>query len=168
MELREILEESKSFMNQFATLHLASCDHSGQPEASYAPYIRDGMEFYVYVSKLSKHTENIEQNPKVSFLFIAAEQDSKQLFARQRLTFTAEALLIARDSEKWLAIMDRFAEKFGNIIEMLRDLQDFRLFALTPKEGNYVRGFAQAYRLSGDMLDDIKHRNEQGHQHKSI
>lgn len=59
--------------------------------------------------------------------------------------------------------MDRFVEKFGNFMSMLRKLTDFHLYQLRPRSGAYVAGFAQAFTLGGEGLTDIRHRKEQGH-----
>ena len=160
--LDEILKEANAFMLNFQTLLLSTCDSDSQPEASYAPFVRDTEgNFYVYISQLAKHTGNLANNPKLSVLFIENETEAGHLFARRRLSFVCEAGLISRDSEHWQQIITQFSEKFGDIMNMLRDLKDFQLFQIRPAHGNYVRGFAQAYRIDGEQ---IRHRNEQGHQ----
>jgi putative heme iron utilization protein len=164
MEIHEVLSEAKSFIEQFRSLQLATSDCTGKPEASYAPFIREGYTFYIYVSRLSTHTGNLLQNPQASILFISDERDTKQIFARQRLTLTAMAQEIPRDSVQWEEKLAVFAEEFGEIMQVLKPMQDFHLFALKVSGGNYVRGFAQAYRLSGEDLSTIAHRNEVGHE----
>jgi len=47
------------------------------------------------------------------------------------------------------------AERHGRIVATLRTLADFRLLALTPEHGSYVRGFGQDYRLQGPGLSRI-------------
>jgi putative heme iron utilization protein len=150
--------EARAFLARFRTLLMATVSSDGTPEASYAPFVRaDDNCFYVYVSGLSRHTGNLEASGRVSVLFIEDERDVKQLFARTRLTFDCRAELIERESERWQAIMNTFHDMFGNVIELIRPLTDFKLFRLRPQDGIYVRGFAQAYRVSDVAIENIEH-----------
>jgi len=119
--------------------------------------------FYIYVSELSKHTFKLINTPQASVLFIEPEQEAKHLFARKRATLKTETTHLERGSDDWNDRIDKMEGKFGEIITMLRPLEDFHLFELKPTSAGYVRGFAQAYRLEGDDLSDVKHLSEGGH-----
>jgi putative heme iron utilization protein len=157
------MDECRKFPEQFKSLHLATCNAIGEPEASYAAYVeRDGL-YYVYTSELSSHTANLAANGRCSVLFIESEEQAKHLFARRRLTLQCTAIECHRDNPEFEPLMDVFAQKFGSFMEMMRQLTDFHLYQLSPISGGYVSGFAQAYTLDGIGLSQIKHRNEQGH-----
>lgn len=150
--------EARAFLARFRTLLMATVSADGIPEASCAPFVRaDDNCFYVYVSGLSRHTGNLEASGRVSVLFIEDERDVKQLFARARLTFDCRAELIERENDRWQAVIDMFQGSFGNVIELIRPLTDFKLFRLRPQSGIYVRGFAQAYRISDAAMQSIEH-----------
>lgn len=53
--------------------------------------------------------------------------------------------------------------RFGEIIDGLSNLEDFVLFNLKAEKGLFVKGFGQAYEVSGDDLVDFIHL-EKGHQ----
>ncbi|BAZ65413.1 pyridoxamine 5'-phosphate oxidase-related FMN-binding protein [Fischerella sp. NIES-4106] len=91
-------------------------------------------------------------------MLIEDEDKTEQIFARHRLTFECTATLIERDSDIWQEIMNNFHASFGEIMEVLSGLQDFRMFKLTPKEGRFVIGFGAAYFISGDNLNQLKGR----------
>ncbi len=151
-------QEAREFLAGFRTLLMATTSPQGMPEASYAPFVRlDDNCFYVYVSALSRHTGNLEATGSVSVLFIEDERDADQLLARTRLTFDCRAELIERESDQWHGVMDAFATTFGDVIDMIRPLKDFKLFRIRPQGGVYVRGFGQAYRVTGAALDRFKH-----------
>ncbi len=154
-------DEARRLLNGFKTLLMSTVSAEGVPDASYAPFVR--MEddcFYVYVSGLSRHTVNLEATGLVSILFVEDERDAKQLFARRRLSFDSRVELIPRDSETWKDVMDRFSSKFGDVIDVIRPLRDFKLFRITPETGIYVKGFGRAYRISGGNLDNFEHIDE--------
>ena len=156
-----IVAEAGEFLAAFRSLQMATVSANGIPDASYAPFVRiDDDAFYVNLSALSTHTGNILSTPRVSILFLQSENDSKQLFARKRLSFDADAVLVARDSARWCQVMDLFANKFGDIVDLIRPLQDFSLFCLQPRSAVYVRGFAQAYPLEKTQLAQLRHIND--------
>ena len=156
-----IVAEAGEFLARFRTLLMATVSEEGVPDASYAPYVRiDDGAFYVNLSDLSTHTRNLLSTPRASILFVQPEDDTKQLFARKRLSFDADADVIERDTDVWNRIMDLFETKFGEVMDLIRPLQDFRLFRLQPRSGVYVRGFAQAYPLTSDDLRVIHRVND--------
>jgi putative heme iron utilization protein len=146
--LEQAQVEYQNFLAPFKSLVLSTADAVGLPNASYAPFVMDeAQNFYIYISGLSTHTQNLQANPQASILFLEDEAQSQQIFARRRLTFDCTATLIPRDSEHWLNQIERFSEKFGGIIQVFRDLPDFRIFQLTPTKGRFVLGFGAAYRV---------------------
>jgi putative heme iron utilization protein len=162
-DLHAVMDECRKFPGLFQSLHLATCNAAGEPEASYAAYVEYDGSYYVYTSELSAHTANLAASGRCSVLFIESEAQAKHLFARRRLTLQCTALECHRDSPEFEPLMDMFVQKFGSFMEMMRKLADFHLYQLRPQSGGYVAGFAQAYTLEGDGLREIKHRNEQGH-----
>lgn len=162
-DLNVVMAECRQFPERFETLHLATCNAAGEPEASYAAYIEQDGCYYIYTSELSAHTNNLAETGRCSVLFIESETDAKHLFARRRLTLQCQATECRRDSAEFERLMDKFVEKFGNFMGMLRKLEDFHLYQLRPESGAYVAGFAQAFTLGGEGLSEIKHRKEKGH-----
>jgi heme iron utilization protein len=162
-DLNVVMDECRKFPGHFQSLHLATCNAAGEPEASYATYVEHEGNYYVYTSELSAHTTNLAASGRCSVLFIESEAEAKHLFARRRLTLQCTAIECHRDSPAFEPLMDMFVQKFGNFMGMMRKLADFHLYQLQPKNGGYVAGFALAYTLEGEGLREIKHRKEQGH-----
>ena len=59
-------------------------------------------------------------------------------------------------------VVAQMKERFGEIIDGLSQLEDFILFNLNAEQGLFVKGFGQAYQVSGDDLVDFVHLQE-GH-----
>lgn len=165
-DLAEINTEYRTFPDEFESLLMATANANGLPEASYAAYLEEAGDYYVYLSELAQHTGNLQEKPQCSVMFIENEQDASHLFARRRLTYQCESDEVLRGSGHFEKIMDAFEQKFGDFIKMLRGMEDFHLFRLSPKKGKYVAGFAQAYEISGDQMESVTHRNEKGHRPK--
>ncbi|SEF81251.1 heme utilization protein HutZ [Vibrio hangzhouensis] len=154
--------EIKEFRQNRKTIQLATVDEEGRPNVSYAPFVQNQEGYFVLISQIARHARNLESNPHVSLMMIEDETESKQLFARKRLTFDAVATTVERDSDLWHQIIAQMQERFGEIIDGLSQLQDFILFNLKAERGLFVKGFGQAYQVSGDDLVDFVHLQE-GH-----
>jgi len=145
-----------AFPQQFRSIVLSTVTAEGRPYGSYAPFVMDDQKsIYVFVSGLSAHTANLKTNGYVSVLLIEDESKTEQIFARRRLTYDCDAQVVAREDERWDAIATRFANRFGNITEVLRGLSDFDIFCLKPRSGQFVVGFGAAYQITGKHLDQL-------------
>ena len=168
MSIEEAKKQYQTFTDLVESLMLATVDSEGNPNVSYTPFVMDEEKnFYVFVSGMSVHTNNLHANGKASAMFVEDEKETKQIFARRRLTYDCTASLVEKDNPEWALIADKFAERFGDIIEALRSLPDFRFFKLTHYQGLFVIGFGAAYRISGENLDELMHITGNGHGHKN-
>ncbi|EHH2449635.1 heme utilization protein HutZ [Vibrio vulnificus] len=154
--------EIKEFRQERQTLQLATVDADGRPNVSYAPFVQNQEGYFVLISKIARHARNLLENPQVSLMMIEDEEGAKQLFARKRLTFDAVASVIERDTQLWHQVITQMEERFGEIVSGLSQLEDFVLFNLKVERGLFVKGFGQAYQVSGDDLVDFVHLQE-GH-----
>ncbi|BAY87251.1 pyridoxamine 5'-phosphate oxidase-related FMN-binding protein [Calothrix parasitica NIES-267] len=155
-QLEKATLEYQQFTQEFQSIIISTVNDEGMPNGSYTPFVMDECKnIYIYVSGLSPHTQNINLNNKVNVLFIEDEAQTPQIFARRRLNYDCTATLIERETETWLNIVEEFETRFGEIIELLRGLPDFRVFKLTPHSGRFVIGFGQAYHIDGDNLDKL-------------
>jgi heme iron utilization protein len=148
----------QGFTSQFQTAIIATVSKDGIPNASYAPFVMDDQKnIYIYVSGLSTHTQNLNAVPQASVLFIEDESKTQQAFARRRLNYECTASLAQRDTATWLQIISDFETRFGNIIQLLTTLPDFRIFQLKPNSGRFVVGFGAAYDIDPNDLNKLIH-----------
>lgn len=149
----------QAFPAPFKSVILGTVSAAGQPQSSYAPCVRDEAgNIYIFVSGLSAHTQNLTATGKASTLFIEDESQTLQILARKRLSYDCTASLVARDSALWQTIVQQFEARFGNIIEVMKGLADFRIFQLCPQSGRFVIGFGAAYEVDPhDLSKLIRH-----------
>lgn len=95
-------------------------------------------------------------HPRLSVLFIEDERETANPFSRQRITYACTAEEINRESPIFADIMNRIQDRHGQLMALLRSLLDFHLFRLTPEHAICVRGFAQAFSLTGEDLGGIQ------------
>lgn len=154
--------EIQKLKTQCQTLSLATVDNDGMPNVSYAPFAESNKGYYIFISTLAKHARNLKQNGKVSLMLIEDEQNSRQIFARHRLTTNASVIEIPRDAEEWQIGIQLLQQRHGNIINELVEMQDFSLFHLIPQQGLFVKGFGQAFHVAGNNEIALIHL-DQGH-----
>lgn len=163
LDVQEIRQAYVDLANEFDSVLLGTVSEDGFPDASYAPYMQHDGHYYVYVSELASHTGNMLATNKASMLFIENEADAQSLFARRRVTYQAKVVEVERGSDAFELTMDAMADKFGKMMNMLRNLEDFRLLQLKPVQGRFVAGFGKAYNLTGEQVDVVEHINDRGH-----
>ncbi len=160
MSDQTVRQEVGILLNSRRSLELASSSSEGMPLASYAPFVyRDGSELCVFLSTLAGHTSNIVENPKVSAMIIEDESACQNIFARERVILDCDARRIERNGEDWNQWLEPYKRKFGAIVDTLVQLADFNLYLLHARCATYVKGFGQAYRLTGAGLSEVTHIN---------
>lgn len=131
------------------TLLLSTVSAEGEPECSYAPYIRDTQgAFYILVSELANHTKNMLQKNRASVMFIQNEKDANNLFARERAVFDCAVSEIQQEDESYNSQLDKMTDVLGETVGLLRSLPDFHLLQLTAVNGRYIAGFGQAFMIN--------------------
>jgi len=154
-KLAEARKRFEELRGRAQSLIMATVGENALPRASYAPFVYDSAAFYVYLSRLSEHTQELISNPEVSILLIADEADTAQIFARMRLSYLCQAVVTNRDEAGYDETLAHFKRRFGKVMDLLQSLPDFVLFRLNPTSGRFVIGFGQAYDLVGNQLDDL-------------
>ena len=156
-----------AFRSEFKTIILGTAAYNNVPDASVAPAVLgpDGA-FYVFVSELSTHTQNIIDGGKASALIIQDEAESKQLLARKRLTFACEATEIVEGNMIYEARMEDLKTKFGPIMANLSQMEDFHMFCLQPISGRLINGFGQAFDVNPNDWNDLSQLGGSGQGHR--
>ncbi len=134
-----------SFTNDIKSVMLATVNEEGQPFSSYSPYVegKDG-NYYVLLSAIVPHSHNMAVTKKAHIMFIEDESASEDVYKRRRLYFDAD---VEKFDENDAQIMELFFERFGQTAKHLAKMADFRMYKLTPKNGNIVLGFGAAFRI---------------------
>ncbi|RXJ74528.1 heme utilization protein HutZ [Veronia nyctiphanis] len=156
--------EIQEFRDSRKTLQLGTVDTDGKPHTSYAPFAFSKSGYYILVSDLAQHGLNLKVSQEVSIMMIEDEADAKSIFARKRLSFDTLAEPIHRDSTHFAEGIEVMASRLGEMITNLSQLKDFNLYRLNPMEGRYVKGFGQAYNVTGEDLLSAIHLTD-GHGH---
>jgi len=139
------LADCLALVQSFDTLLLSTANKQAEPLASFSPYIYADGCYYILISELAGHTQNLQENPRASVMFIEAEESARNIYARRRVVVQVRVEQLARDSGQRAEVVEQMLQQHGETVKLLTGLEDFKLFKLIPTKGRYVIGFGKAY-----------------------
>lgn len=148
---------SEALKLRVQSVQLATLDKHNEPHCGYTPCIFDGTDLIVFISHLAVHTRDLLANPKLGAMLIDDEQASNNLFARLRLRYQCIAQVIPPEDDSYTPLLDRYQERHGKVVTLIRQLPDFVLFRLVPQSGELIVGFGAAYQIEGENMDTFVH-----------
>jgi nitroimidazol reductase NimA-like FMN-containing flavoprotein (pyridoxamine 5'-phosphate oxidase superfamily) len=120
---------------------------NGAPMVSMTLYMpeQDFSAFYVHVSRLAWHTQDMARDPRVALSIAESDDRRPDPFTLMRVTIRGEAVQISQGpKDAWLA---RFPEQAINF-----ELADFSFWKITPRDARFVAGFGRIHNLSATEL----------------
>ncbi len=127
--------------------------HDGEPNLAMVAIAveSDFSAFYIHVSTLGKHTRDMQADPRVSLLLTETDdhRPDPQTLARLSLNGTAE--MLPRTNPHYPQVRHAYLARFPEA-EQLFSLGDFNLWRISPKGGQFVAGFAQAFNVVPEVL----------------
>jgi len=132
--------------------HLATL-RGGAPMASMTLFLpeTDFAAFYVHVSRLAWHTQDMLQDPRVALSIAETDDGRADPFTFMRVSIRGDASQLARDNPalkaRWL---ERFPEQAINF-----ELADFSFWQITPRDARFVAGFGRIHNLSASDLQQV-------------
>jgi len=101
--------------------------------------------FYVHVSRLAWHTQDMLQDARVALSIAETDDGRADPFTLMRISIRGTALQIKEGpKDAWLA---RFPEQAINF-----ELADFSFWEVTPRDARFVAGFGSIHNLSAEQL----------------
>ena len=130
--------------------HLATL-RGGAPMASMTLVLaaEDFAAFYVHVSRLAWHTQDMEREARVALSIAQTDDGREDPFTLMRVTVRGEATRLGEDAAlkaRWLA---RFPAQAINF-----ELPDFSFWRIAPRDARFVAGFGRIHNLSAAQLMD--------------
>ena len=145
MNLDVLQKEVLTMLANARVLFLASVNQFSLPEASSVPFLFLDDRFWIFVSRLSDHTQNLSQSNVASLMLLKNLDNESDPFTIERIGFSCLAEEVHQSKNE---ILDLMTKKLGDTVTLLRQLPDFHLFALQPESGRYIKGFGQTYRIN--------------------
>jgi hypothetical protein len=125
--------------------HLATL-RGGAPMASMTLYLADEAfsAFYVHVSRLAWHTQDMLKDPRVALSIAEADDGRADPFTLMRVTLRGAASeMKAGDASLKAAWLARFPEQAINF-----QLADFSFWRIVPHDARFIAGFGRIHNVS--------------------
>jgi hypothetical protein len=123
---------------------------AGAPMVSMTLFMpeRDFSAFYVHVSRLAWHTQDMLKDPRVALSIAEADDGRADPFTLMRVTLRGAASeMKAGDASLKAAWLARFPEQAINF-----QLADFSFWRIVPHDARFVAGFGRIHNLSAAQL----------------
>jgi len=146
MTNEEIYKAFENFDKDKYSLIISSTSTENEPLTNYAPFVKIDEDYFVSVSSNLPHFTNMKETKKAHILIIEDEANAEHIYARKRLYFSASCE-VEEDTEK---IFKLFDERYGDKLSFLREMKDFKIIKISPKERSLVLGFGAAYKMGED------------------
>lgn len=114
----------------------------------------DFAEFFIHVSALAQHTQDMRDDPRVSLMIAATDDlagDPQQL---PRISLRGVAMPVPVDDPGYPVARATYLAKFPQSA-ILFGLGDFILVRIRPTGARYVAGFARAFNLGPAQLQQV-------------
>jgi putative heme iron utilization protein len=142
----------RNLLSKERIAHLATL-RGGAPMASMTLFMpeRDFSAFFVHVSRLAWHTQDMAQDPRVALSIAQTDDGRADPFTLMRVTIRGEALqLQQKDEELKARWLQRFPAQAINF-----ELADFSFWKITPRDARFVAGFGRIHNLSAAELQTL-------------
>ena len=129
--------------------HLATLRQEA-PMASMTLFLPDARftAFYVHVSRLAWHTQDMAQDPRVALSIAQADDGRADPFTLMRVSIRGEAAQLQGDPPDLKAAwLKQFPEQSINF-----ELPDFSFWRIAPRDARFVAGFGRIHNLSAAEL----------------
>lgn len=127
--------------------------HDGEPNLAMVAIAveSDFSAFYIHVSRLGRHTRDMEADPRVSLLLTETDDNRADPQTLARLSLNGTAGILPRTDPHYARVKHAYLTRFPEA-EQLFSLGDFNLWRISPKGGRFVAGFAQAFNIAPEVL----------------
>ena len=155
---REVQEAIRTLLENTRVLSLAVLV-DGDPEAALLPFAvrEDYGAVYVQASGLARHTRGLSPGVHVGVLVHAGDTPDADPMQLPRLSIRATVAVLDKSSAVFAPAAARFMKRFPGAA-MTLGLEDFNLYELTFQRGRYVEGFARAFNVGPDTLNQLARR----------
>lgn len=124
-----------------------------QPYVSWVAFVAeaDFSGLILHLSRLAKHTRNLEAEPRVSLALSEPDDGRSDPQTLARLTLQGRIAAVERHDEHYEALKALYLGRLPDA-EMMFQFDDFSLYRFVPESGRYVEGFASSHAINADKL----------------
>ena len=117
----------------------------------------DFSAFYIHVSRLAQHTQDMLADARVGLLVSEADDGRIDPQTLVRISILGTAEQVDTEQPEYSTIWSNYVARFPQSSPLF-GFGDFGLWRVVPKSARFIAGFAQAYNLTPDALMRVARR----------
>lgn len=128
----------------------------GAPLVSMVLYLPapDLSAFFVHVSHLAWHTQDMRLEARVSLSIVATDDNARNPQTLERVSLRGEAVPVGNDSLEHAVLKAGWLKRFPDSA-MQFELADFQFFRIQPRDARFVAGFGRIHNVSAQALSAL-------------
>lgn len=111
----------------------------------------DFSAFYVHVSRLAWHTQDMQHDPRVALSISETDDRRPDPFTLMRVTIRGEAENLPNDAPGFESLKQAWLERFPEQAINFQ-LADFSFWKIKPRDARFVAGFGRIHNISAADL----------------
>ena len=141
-----------SLLRRERLAHIATL-RQGAPMAGMTLFLpaADFSAFYVHISRLAWHTQDLLQDPRVALSIAQTDDGRADPFTLMRVSIRGDALQIPNGNSESKTLQTSWLEKFPEQ-KINFELADFSFWRIAPRDARFVAGFGRIHNLSAAQL----------------
>lgn len=76
----------KDFLKSFKSMVISTLDSNTNPFTSYAPFVYSQEKYYIFISDIAKHSQNLKAHKELS-IFLLKMNKSVKIFLQENALF---------------------------------------------------------------------------------
>lgn len=129
------------------------------PQTSMVAFIHndDFSAFYIFVSRLAQHTVDMQKDNRVSLMICETDDGRADPQTLARVSIRGKAEVIQTGEPGFTPLKEQYLTRFPESAQLF-NMADFSFWRITPRGGRYVAGFAKAFNITADTLQQASQR----------
>ena len=129
------------------------------PQVSMVAYIHneDFSAFHIFVSRLAQHTVDIQKYNRMSLMICETDDAREDPQTLARVTIRGKAEMIQNGEPGYTVLRQQYIARFPESVQLF-NLTDFNFWRITPRGGRYVAGFAKAFNITAEAIQQVSLR----------
>ena len=111
----------------------------------------DFTSFYLLMSELAPHTQDMQKDKNVSLLIGEADDERDDPLTLARVVIRGQAERLSMGEPGYMLAKDFYVGRFPRSAPLF-EFGDFGLWRITVKGGRFVAGFGKAFNLTRDAI----------------
>ncbi len=148
----QLSRDIKRLHQRTLSLMLATQAHESQPHVSHAPFVALDGVYYVLMSEGTAHSLDLQPQSQAGILLLEDAGTHEADGTQMRLSWVVSAHILPQQASCYQQVLLELQQRFGQVVERLKQLQNVNIFELVPQHGRVMVGRAETHAFTPQDL----------------